>query len=458
MTPDDPRLTASALDALPADERKAVETELWSDPELLRELEETAAFAAKLKRAFSIELNAALTDDHWREIQAEAAIVGLSPERVVPMPVRRSLPAWAVPAAAGVMLGAVVTSVALTWHDAPRPLVKAVPAPAPAAVANRGTSPVASSPVVGADLKVPVVAAVRSLQDIPRGAGVAASFHPAASDHSRRNAVLPTAPSASAEPEPVQPAAVSQAVFFRNAPPELSGIAGVAPASGSAPEPVLQPAAFRSEQSTSAVSPAPMLASASALPSLPPLLFVPSAGQSTEVAGSPPGPVSLTPVQPGDGLAGTGGGGMKPVTPGDATAVAKPPTVEPSKGDEIAWRRPAFSDAMSATAGGRAPSTAGSEGDAELERMTLDLGMYPTLEHLSTVLEHDPAPHQNCGSAAAKKEGPKDPAIPLVEQFCFRHAPDVKVLVILDNGGLPLDVTPYDTPILDISAPFVTAR
>ena len=33
MTPEDPRLTARALDALPADERNAMEAELWSVPE-----------------------------------------------------------------------------------------------------------------------------------------------------------------------------------------------------------------------------------------------------------------------------------------------------------------------------------------------------------------------------------------------------------------------------------------
>jgi len=472
MTPEDPRLTARALDALPADERNAMEAELWSDPELIRELEETAAFAAKLKRAFSIELNAALTDDHWREIQAEAAIVGLTPGPVVPMPkvaagVGRSLPAWAVPAVAGVTVGAVVTSVALTWHDTPRPLVQTVPAAAPAlnVAKERATPPVTVSPVVRAEVKAPVVAVVHRPQETPRGTFLAASFHPAAPSSSGRHADVKVVPPAATLAEPVQQTESLQEISFRNAPQQLTGIATAAPASAETTGTALQPAAFREEQSTAAfsgeaLSGAPALAFANQLPSLPPLLFVPSGGQSPEVAGVSQAPLSPTPVLPGDGLAGTAGGGLKPVTPGEGAGASTPPASGAQAGDEIAWRRPAFSDALGSIAGGRSPSSGGS-GDAELDQMRIDPGMFPTLEHLNTVLEHDLTAHAD-GTVEhvlpGQKDGQKDPSAPLVEQFCFRHAPAVKVLVILDNGGAPLSVTPNDTPVLDISAPFVGTR
>ena len=114
MNIDDPKFTAYALNALPAGEKEAVEPGILADNELWREAEVTAAFAEKLKQAFTAEHNARLSDAHWREIFAEVGVEE-SPRAFPPEPVQpRRLPVWALSAAAGVMAGAIIASIAIT--------------------------------------------------------------------------------------------------------------------------------------------------------------------------------------------------------------------------------------------------------------------------------------------------------------------------------------------------------
>lgn len=136
MNIDDPKFTAYALDALSPEEKEFCEPGVLADEVLLREAELTAAFAEKLKTAFTAETNARLSAAHWREIFAEAGVE--QPDAVVPFEPEkgRRFPVWALSAAAGVMFGAVVASLAITWNDAPVLLADASPPPAEKASIN----------------------------------------------------------------------------------------------------------------------------------------------------------------------------------------------------------------------------------------------------------------------------------------------------------------------------------
>ena len=151
MNTDDPIFTAYALNALSAEEKESIEPDVLADREMWSEAELTAAFAEKLKKAFTVEENARLSAVHWREIYAEAGIEdapGILPFE--PEPAKRRLPAWAVAAAAGVAIGAVVASLAITWNDiipkfSAAPQVK--PAEAPVSITIPETPALAAAPV-----------------------------------------------------------------------------------------------------------------------------------------------------------------------------------------------------------------------------------------------------------------------------------------------------------------------
>jgi hypothetical protein len=67
---------------------------------------------------------------------------------------------------------------------------------------------------------------------------------------------------------------------------------------------------------------------------------------------------------------------------------------------------------------------------------------FGTLEDAQSLLVYDGA----AGSSAFS-----DKSLP----FSFRAAPDMKVNLTLDNGGLPIEVTPGSTRIIDVSEPYV---
>lgn len=458
MNLDDPRLTAGALSAMTPDESRAFDSELRSDPELSREFEETVAFAKRLQRAFSIELNAALTEQHWREIKAEAAIVGLSPATPLPTPVRRRMPSWVLPAAAGVVFGAIVTSVAITWQSPPSAVVKIEPlAPASIPAVERSGPALVVNSAPRTDLKAPVPAAIRASIEGSREPSPTVGFSPAFAVAPTQPAAPSPGPAVVATVPAVQQPAVHREGDYQNSRQGGSSISMGTPerflASAASPKSISsRPDSFGGTHPVASA-----FGSANPLPSLPPVLFVPSAASSSDVSPTPPNSVSPSPVFPADGLSGTEFGGAKPNTPGESTDVSTPPAVSASKTDEIAWRRPVFSDALNSVAGGRA-AIADIQSGTDLELLRLDTGMYPTLEHLSAVLEHDSSAHEGGiveHSMPPQKGSGKEAGATRVEQFCFRDAPDVKVLVVLDNGGASLCDTPGDTPVLVISEPFI---
>ena len=130
MNIDEPKFTAYALNALSPEEKEACEPGVLAEESLLREAELTASFAEKLKGAFTSETNARLSAAHWREIYAEAGLE--QPPGVIPFEPeqQKRFPIWALSAAAGVMFGAVIASLAITWNDR-SVLIADVPSPTP---------------------------------------------------------------------------------------------------------------------------------------------------------------------------------------------------------------------------------------------------------------------------------------------------------------------------------------
>ncbi|MEK0451523.1 MAG: hypothetical protein RL088_3791 [Verrucomicrobiota bacterium] len=458
MKMDDPRLTAGALGAMTPDESNAFDSELMSDPELIREFEETVEFAKKLQRAFSTELNAALTEQHWREIKAEAAIIGLSPATALPTPVHRRIPSWVLPAAAGIVFGAIVASVALTWQSPQSALVGVEPAaPASSPAMERSGPAMVVNSATHTDLKSPVHAVIQSSIEGSREAGATTGVLPAFAVAPIQPAAPLPGPAVLATANVVRQSALHREVEHQSLPQGVSGFSPATPArhlvSAAAPQSI----SSRPDSIGGRYPVAPAFGSANHLPSLPPVLLVSSSASSSDASPTSPNSVSPSPVFEVDGFSGTEFGGTKPNMPDESIDVSIPPAVSASKTEEIAWRRPDFSDALNSVAGGGG-SGSGVQSGTDLELLRLDTGMYPTLEHLSAVLEHDSSAHDDgvVEHLMPVQNGTvKEPGATRVEQFCFRDAPGVKVLVVLDNGGAPLCETPGCTPVLVISEPFI---
>ncbi|HEX8296748.1 MAG TPA: von Willebrand factor type A domain-containing protein [Chthoniobacteraceae bacterium] len=101
MNPDDPKLTAYALDELDPTERAEIESLLRDDPALAAELEATAMLAAQLRRELKAEPTAPLTNDQRAEVLAASsggardprAAASDSPGASVSAPLQTSEPA-----------------------------------------------------------------------------------------------------------------------------------------------------------------------------------------------------------------------------------------------------------------------------------------------------------------------------------------------------------------------------
>ncbi len=432
MSPDDPQFTAYALDALPPCERSCVEAEIWADSELRDECVETAAFAEKLKRALSIELNASLTESHWREIHAEAAVVGLPTRIAIPFAPRNQFPVWAFPAAAGILFGAVIASLALTWSDKP------------SEIASEGSSPqVEEAPAL-------------STPEIPRSTKPLASGLPLISKFPTKETAPETMASDRSEILPagvVMGSLINQPVFssrrtlqiLSEVPPALPNLnitesAGIADRENQTltfPDPVFANTPSREASSLSLA--ASMMTPMPALYSIPP----PSSGANGNV--QPPA-FSTLPTPSITQQAGTGGKGTKPSVSEKNNKTENATNQAATSPSEIAWRR---SDEMlvSTTANGKDRSGV-SVGSSSLDPMRLDTELYPTLDYLNVILERDePAEMQRATTSTSSTA--------TAEQFYFRDSPDVKVLVVLDNSGLPPSMTLGNTRVLSISMPFV---
>ena len=108
MNPDDPKLTAYALDELDPDERAEIEQLLRDDPAARGEAEQTAAFAARLRHDLKTDPGAPLTDGQRTEVLAAATRTGARP-KVVAFP----RPRWILPAIAACLV--VGVSIALLF-------------------------------------------------------------------------------------------------------------------------------------------------------------------------------------------------------------------------------------------------------------------------------------------------------------------------------------------------------
>ncbi len=448
MNVDEPKFTAYALNALPIAEKESVEPMALADGELWREAEKIAAFAEKLKSALRAETNARLSAAHWREIYAEAGVeetAGIIP--LEPVPPKR-FPVWAVSAAAGVMLGAVVASLAITWNDRPV-LLAGTPNVAPA---TRGATKVEhgyvpenvvpdASPRIDSAAK-PDAPAPQAAISIPR----------------------PGAPPVVAS-DPASPR--SLAIFVKARLVNSNGDLvthddEVEEEVDELPLPDLAPGRMVSTDIPSGL--AIQERAASSLPtwidpagadnssSRPILIFPPRAVGSS--------PSNTTISKPS--ITGPTDRVSKPVasttsavpksTPVSSTLKQQGSTVS-APISEVAWRRPA------GTSTNRPRSTAiasvmagnGGTGTEFSAAMMLDTFRFGTLDELNSILVRD--------SSFVSIFSPAGSALQVGNRvpFEFRGNPEVKVDVLLESGALPAGLIPGNTRVLDISAPYLVS-
>lgn len=431
MNPDDPQFTAYAINALPASERNEFEDEIWSDSALLGECMEMAAFAEKLKRALSIELNAGLTETHWREIHAEAAIVGLPTNRTDAPSLRNRFPFWAFPAAAGVVFGAVIASLALTWGDKTR------------AVTSEETSP-----LIDASPALSVPETPRTRQPIASGLQAVATT-PKSGSGAAPESSTPEIP-------PVKVAlgsAIEQPIFSSSGtlqissevPPNLPKFDFIESAGNSNPEIQTLSVAEPVSQGIISRESASLNYTSSPMTPLPAVYFIPSPSSLPNGNVQPP-VVSVPPILSATQQAGTGGRGTKPNVTEKKNGTVDTNKMVSSTSTQIAWRRTDESFAFSAA--GTKDRVGVSSSDILLAPMRLDTELYPTLEYLNVILEREEDDELAMAESSSSNEA-------TVEQFHFRDAPDVKVLVMLQSNGLPSSMMMGNTKVISISDPFV---
>ena len=388
MSIDDPKFTAYALDALPAAEKEAVEPIVLADEELWREAEKTAAFAEKLKFAMTAETNARLSAAHWREIFAEVGVEE-PPGVILFEPARRKpLPTWALSAAAGVTVGAIIASVAITWSDRPLPLAE-VAAKSPG-ITRGSTSPsaVLEQPGNHQPEKAPALPKQSAISKSAPALAVASAL-PTNSVGIRVKAnLVKEKPSRDDADELVEPLPLPELL------PTPSDAAEPFPESVAA-NPI--PVSFLPVWNVAAQPPRPALPKSSAAP----VALAANTKDAPKKLTTAPTLASNVPAP-------------KPVK----TVPQKLPTVI----------------AISATNIASAGRT--------MEQFT-------TLGDLNAVMVHDGVmtlmqPDSIFGTFAG-----------MPNVFSYRVAPEVKVNVILDNGGVPVSVTSPNTSVLFISEPYV---
>ena len=388
MSIDDPKFTAYALNALPAAEKEAVEPDILADEELWREAEKTAAFAEKLKFAMTAETNARLSAAHWREIFSEVGVE--ETPGVIPFePARRkSLPIWALSAAAGVTAGAIIASVAITWSDR---------APMLAVTAENSPEITRSSTLPSAVLEQPGYHQPEEPPSSPKRSAISksgpalavANVLPTNSIGIRVEAnVVKESPSRDGVEELVEPLPLPD---LRPAPTD---------AAEPLPENVVanpSPVSFLTVWNVAAQSPRPALPKSSAAP-------VALAANTKDV------PKKLT---------------TAPTLASNVPA-PKPAKTAPQKQPSVV--------AITAT-------NVASSGRSMAEFSTLgDLNAAMVHEGVMTLMQPD--------SFFVTLAG-------MPNVFSYRVAPEVKVNVILDNGGVPVSVTSPNTSVLFISEPYV---
>jgi hypothetical protein len=412
MNIDEPKFTAYALDALSPEEKEACEPGVLADAEALREAELTAAFAEKLKGAFTSETNARLSAAHWREIYAEAGVEqapGAIPFESEP---QKRFPLWALSAAAGVMFGAVIASLAITWNDRPA-LIADVPV-RPDVRDAAMPEPTVPQPQQPDSVKVSVPPPV----------------------------VQKNAPTVVVVPRPQVPAVVANFDPTPTKAIEIDDSDGVvAVVTNELDAPPVE--AFASnEESTPIDAPSVEVRVPRAVPYFPPLR---STVQSTAPTVVPKPTVAAPVVQPAPGVAAN-----RPVASASSALEKKPAifafNTPPAK--KITVTIPNTTARKNGAASSSAPTASLTvSSDIETQLSTLRLGA--TLDDVKAA-GFDPAVSGFVSTASG--------AVSVGVPFAMVNSADsdtaVFVNVLLNNSGLPLWLTPGNTKVLDVSDPY----
>ncbi len=427
MNIDDPKFTAYALNALPVGEKEAVEPGILADKELWHEAELTAAFAEKLKQAFTAEHNARLSDAHWREIFAEVGVEE-SPGVIPLQPVRpRRMPVWALSAAAGVMAGAVIASIAITWGERPHLLAETKPAKIPAVAELTVPTVPTVSVQIHAVADLPVAGKQEALTAkqpssttfVPRPAGDSLVASRTA------DTVVKVTPAFGGNRETIPSAVIL---------PTAVSVGGIAPVDDALEAPPSAP-----PQPVSVVSIPVMNATRGViLPAKPTTTLGPAAVSVAASNVINQKSVAVTEARKKStfpqNLAGSVAVG---VTQSGGTRKTLPTT-----NDLI------FSAAPASPRNDRnriSPSIAIAQDGTGLGLATAT--QLNTLGDVNAVMEHDGALTASFAASDLILSGQSG-------IFSLRSNPDVKYTIVLNNGGIPLLFAPSSTAVLEVSAPF----
>ena len=388
MTADDPKFTAYALNALLTEEKEIIEPEVLADRELWSEAELTAAFAEKLKKAFTVEENARLSAAHWREIYAEAGIE--EPPGIIPLEpelAKRRLPTWAIAAAAGVAIGAVVASLAITWNDI-IPKFTTAPQPQPA-----------EEPVDVAIPETPAVVATVPPKSETPSKQVAPFIPRPQAPPVVVNRALPVV--VKAEPTNMQFDFIEpeDSIVEVQPLPDIQPMLADEPPAQPTRAPLFQP--FRPFPRTVASTPAPAPA---------PIVVA---------ANPPPKTTAAAPF----------------VKKQSASLAAVPQNKKPS-GTRSQTGNPRIASAEAAVSERLAPSPSP-------DIMNLDLSRFRTLDALTQVA----IPEQTPTLSGFRMIG-------FGQSFALIENPQIKFTAVLNNAGLPIEVTPGNADVLYISPPY----
>ena len=403
MNTDDPIFTAYALNALSADEKESIEPYVLADREMWSEAELTAAFAEKLKKAFTVEENARLSAAHWREIYAEAGIEdapGILPFE--PEPAKRRLPAWAV-AAAGVAIGAVVASLAITWNDIIPKFSAALqvkPAEAPASISIPEVPALAAAPFP--KIEPPGKTLVTS---IPRPQ----SLPVVAADDARR--ALPTFVRAKTTNKLADTIGLEDQVVEVIPVPDLVAVE----------PPVLQDEVPVKPRN------APLFPPLRAFPRTVASAAVPKPQQTNPVS-QPPAVVSAASQAPNAAAV--------PFVKKQSASLASVAQAKKPAGTRSQTENSKIASTELAATEGLAPSLSP-------DIVPLDPSQFRTLNELNRVAIPDPT----AGVSGLFFGGFR-------QSFSLIENPQMKFTAVLDNAGLPIEITPGNASVLYISAPY----
>lgn len=423
MNIDDPKFTAYALDALSPEEKEMCEPDVLANADSLREAELTAAFAEKLKSAFTAETNARLSAAHWREIFAEAGVEqtpGAIPFEPEP---KKRFPVWALSAAAGVMFGAVIASLAITWNDHPvliadapvRPKVNPVVAPVPVAPQSR---PQPQRPAQSAATQAIVQKKSAIVASIPR---------PQVPPAVAMNDFTPPANEESVQPELAEDQVDVVAIQPEELPESVNGTV---------------PSEFVANAEPDSGGAAP-------LPNRRSFPYVPTARPAMQSSGlaSVPKPVVPAATQPAPPVAVT----RPAISSSTVSSVPKKPAVyafnsPPSKKVTVTIpNNSARKNGASISSDPEALVSIGSTIEQQLN--TLRLGA--TLNDVNAA-GFTPA----LSGFVSTASGAVSVGVPFARVSSSESDSAIFVNVVLDNNGLPLSLTPGDTKVLNVSDPY----